>query len=67
MQQKNALITYEGVGAADRTWTGTVSLPRDFKSLVSAYSTTAAFDLKYYTALFIKCQAFLKKYIEFIL
>ena len=29
-------------GAADRTRTGTVFLPRDFKSLVSAYSTTAA-------------------------
>ncbi len=30
------------VGAADRGRTGTVLLPRDFKSLVSAYSTTAA-------------------------
>ena len=30
-------------GAADRTWTGTVVKPRDFKSLASAYSTTAAF------------------------
>ena len=29
-------------GAADRTWTGTVLLPRDFKSLASAYSATAA-------------------------
>ena len=29
-------------GAADRGRTGTVLLPRDFKSLVSAYSTTAA-------------------------
>ena len=29
-------------GAADRTWTDTVLLPRDFKSLVSADSTTAA-------------------------
>ena len=28
-------------GAADRTWTGTVLPPRDFKSLVSANSTTA--------------------------
>ena len=32
-------------GAADRTWTGTESPPRDFKSLVSAYSTTAAIKL----------------------
>ncbi len=32
-------------GAADRGRTGTVSLPRDFKSLVSAYSTTAAYVL----------------------
>ena len=30
-------------GAADRGRTGTVSLPRDFKSLVSACSTTAAY------------------------
>lgn len=29
-------------GAANRTWTGTGFTPRDFKSLVSAYSTTAA-------------------------
>ena len=29
-------------GAADRTWTGMVLLPRDFKSLVSADFTTAA-------------------------
>ena len=34
-------------GAADETWTRTVSLPRDFKSLVSAYSTTAAYLIKY--------------------
>ena len=31
------------VGAADRGRTGTVSLPRDFKSLASACSATAAF------------------------
>ena len=31
-------------GAADRGRTGTVLLPRDFKSLVSAYSTTAAYE-----------------------
>ena len=30
-------------GAADRDRTGTVSLPRDFKSLASANSTTAAY------------------------
>ena len=30
------------VGAADRGRTGTMFPPRDFKSLVSAYSTTAA-------------------------
>ena len=35
-------------GAADRTRTGTVSLPRDFKSLVSTNSTTAAMHLLYY-------------------
>ena len=29
-------------GAAGRTWTGTDVTPRDFKSLASAYSTTAA-------------------------
>ena len=29
-------------GAGDRTRTGTVLLPRDFKSLVSTYSTTPA-------------------------
>ena len=29
-------------GAAGRTWTGTKSPSRDFKSLASAYSTTAA-------------------------
>ena len=32
-------------GAADRTWTGTVLPPRDFKSLASAYSATAANSL----------------------
>ena len=31
------------IGAADRGRTGTDFTPRDFKSLVSAYSTTAAF------------------------
>ena len=33
-------------GAADRGRTGTVLLPRDFKSLVSAYFTTAAYYTK---------------------
>ena len=33
------------IGAADRGRTGTDFTPRDFKSLVSAYSTTAAFQL----------------------
>ena len=33
-------------GAANRIWTGTVSLPRDFKSLMSAYSIIAAYKLK---------------------
>ena len=31
------------VGAADRNRTGTDFTPRDFKSLVSTYSTTAAY------------------------
>ena len=31
-------------GAADRNRTGTDFTPRDFKSLVSTYSTTAAYD-----------------------
>ena len=47
-------------GAADRTWTGTESPPRDFKSLVSAYSTTAAcvhwehLNIIYYLCHFVK-------------
>ena len=32
-----------GYGAADRNRTGTDFTPRDFKSLVSTYSTTAAY------------------------
>ena len=32
----------DSLGAGDRTWTGTEVNPRDFKSLVSADSTTAA-------------------------
>ena len=32
------------IGAADRGRTGTDFTPRDFKSLVSAYSTTAAYQ-----------------------
>ena len=32
-------------GAAGRTWTGTDVTPRDFKSLASAYSTTAAYKI----------------------
>ncbi len=35
-------------GAADRTWTGTVSLPRDFKSLASAGFATAAYLILYH-------------------
>ena len=35
------------IGAANRTWTGTVLPPRDFKSLASAYSATAANELTY--------------------
>ena len=34
-------------GAGDRTRTGTDFTPRDFKSLVSAYSTTPAKDMNY--------------------
>ena len=34
-------------GAADRNRTGTDFTPRDFKSLVSTYSTTAAYSVKY--------------------
>lgn len=30
------------IGAANRTWTGTNISSKDFKSFVSAYSTTAA-------------------------
>lgn len=33
----------ENIGAGDRARTGTVLLPRDFKSLVSANSTTPAY------------------------
>ena len=40
---ENLLISSRFDGACDRTWTDTVSLPRDFKSLVSADSTTQAY------------------------
>ena len=43
--------------AADRGRTGTVFLPRDFKSLASACSATAADRLDYYTSLESDCQA----------
>ena len=33
------------IGATDRTWTGTMLPSTDFKSVVSAYSTTVAFFL----------------------
>ena len=49
-----------GSGAADRARTGMVLLPRDFKSLVSANSTTAAcmhFCLSYHSDFFRVCQA----------
>ena len=48
-------------GAANRTWTGTGFTPRDFKSLVSAYSTTAACKI-YYNTFFAKCQRFFANY-----
>ena len=32
-----------GIGAANQTRTGTLSLARDFKSLVSTYSTITAY------------------------
>ena len=57
-------------GAADRTWTDTVLLPRDFKSLVSADSTTAAYSvvrwltLIYYTLIFPACQVFFENFIK---
>ncbi len=35
------------VGAADRNRTGTVFTPRDFKSLVSTYSTTTAYSFQF--------------------
>ena len=40
------------VGATDRGRTGTILLPRDFKSLASAYSATVACEIKacYYIA-----------------
>ena len=47
--------------AADRDRTGTVSLPRDFKSLASASSATAAHCM-YFTAGAAKCQSTLKKH-----
>ena len=46
-------------GAENRTRTGTDFTPRDFKSLVSAYSTTAACEI-YYNTFFAKCQRFLQ-------
>ncbi len=56
--------------AADRTWTGTDVTPRDFKSLVSADSTTAAYlifvlalkRLYNYTTLKIKSQYFFENF-----
>ena len=45
-------------GAADRTWTGTVLLPRDFKSLVSADSTIPAWNVCYYIISKLQKQAF---------
>lgn len=61
------------IGAADRTWTDTVLLPRDFKSLVSADSTTAAFGcvgcvgwltLIYYTLISPACQVLFENFIK---
>ena len=43
---KRASKNENAPGADGRTWTGTVSLPRDFKSLVSTYSTTSAKNSK---------------------
>ena len=47
-KQKNWVFTRESLmntqyGAGDRTWTGTVLLPRDFKSLASADFATPAY------------------------
>ena len=46
-ERKNPTLTLSKLGwergAADRTRTGTDFTPRDFKSLVSTYSTTAAY------------------------
>ena len=56
-------------GGPDRTRTGTESPPADFKSAVSAYSTTGPYSketfyhflnlYKYYNIFFKKCQIFL--------
>ena len=40
-----AVLRKKDGGAADRNRTGTDFTPRDFKSLVSTYSTTAAISL----------------------
>ena len=37
-------FTFDNLGAGDRTWTGTVLPPRDFKSLASANFATSAGD-----------------------
>ena len=41
--EKFTLKLAKRIGAGDRARTGTVLLPRDFKSLVSANSTTPAY------------------------
>ena len=44
-KKRDALLGCPVFGAADRNRTGTDFTPRDFKSLVSTYSTTAAYYL----------------------
>ena len=47
MIKKNEAVASFFFGAANRNRTGTDFTPRDFKSLVSTYSTIAAY-MKYY-------------------
>ena len=54
----NAKCIRTQFGAGSQTWTGTVLLPRDFKSLVSADSTIPAWNVCYYIISKLQKQAF---------
>ena len=43
LKQCHHIVSRALAGAGDRTWTGTMLPPRDFKSLASAYSATPAY------------------------